>query len=788
MSDRPGNFPGHRAKPDSTNTSSNSRAYGNGRDSNSGRGMPPQGRPRDGQNGCQEPYTHSAESLENKRESFLVPHTRCVFAEHPNMSPYDWPSMQKDADTYPPQTSQRPRPTQSASHDPGTRSLEKNQRPVPTHSTSHGRHGPGLDRTESWDKISNVEKDRGAKLRRNLSAKDKLLAARGHNVSQERLSPGGNPGSLPMASSQGCLREREKKGPPIAYNRHAANFEGAAARNIAPFFSSSGNLRESRNAAGVDTFIQSLKDRPLPDKGSLRDDYEYVQPMAPPGRKTSFESPNNGDLRRHGSRKASFQEERSRNNNRGNLDNYYSQFSPQTDSYGNQHRRGESAFTRSPEDYRHQQSQISPPMHQLNRNASCESSNPANMLRPDSHQMFDPQYYRDNGLSHHQQGRQHQGRVLTQPQSNLASATNNGTMQRNKSFHFCRTDRTAAQLPSANPRESLSYGELQSWPGRTISLYRDVKFICCQCNGHSNICNPGHMEGWDLTPFICWGGQRYACNHIPCSNCDFHAKKLRKMAVWPTRRTLNENTLAFGSVRWTWLCYSCGAVKRTDQPAGSHPLSWNKKWECDGCGKDWNEACPTFLIEDRDVDELSNVAENLLRAPPVSRFSPETKKEKRDLGQRVEGVVHKAGTQFKRLVGKTEVREIFRPSTSKSYSKHHRFGSFGEIFGQRDRSSRKDLRKERTENPLRRVETVDRGFEGTRDVPERSPRRPEPDVNGGHRQKRREPVRQKSSPQLGTMRDVDRDSDRERDRWRKVGKVKMNVPPTTAHKRKNSMF
>lgn len=263
--------------------------------------------------------------------------------------------------------------------------------------------------------------------------------------------------------------------------------------------------------------------------------------------------------------------------------------------------------------------------------------------------------------------------------------------------------------------------------------------------------------------------------------------------MWPTRRTLDENTLAFGSGRWTWLCYRCGAVKRTDQPAGSHPLSWNKKWECDGCGKDWNEACPTFLIEESDFDELNNVAENPLRAPPVYRFSPETKKEKRDLGQRVEGVVHKAGKEFKKLIGKTEVREIIRPSTSKSHSKHHRFGSFGEIFGQRDRSSRKDLRKERTENPLRRVETVDGVFEGTRDVPERSPRRPEPERSprrpepepeAERRRERREPMRQRSSPQLGTMGDMDRNRDRER----KAVKVKMNVPPTKTHKRKNSMF
>lgn len=237
----------------------------------------------------------------------------------------------------------------------------------------------------------------------------------------------------------------------------------------------------------------------------------------------------------------------------------------------------------------------------------------------------------------------------------------------------------------------------------------------------------------------------------------------------------------------------CGAVKRTDQPPGLLPLSWEKKWECDGCGKGWSDRCATFLIDDKNVEELNGVAESLLRAPPVNIFSHEIKKEKRDLGKRVEGVVHKAGKELKKLLGKTEVRELIRPATSKSYSKNHRFGNFGEKFGhfgERERFSRKELRKERTEDPLRMVDMMEDVPQRThrRMEPERSPRRPEPEVDRTrrHRQERRGPMRQRSSPQLGTLRDVDRNEGR--DRERQAGRVKMNVPRPTTHKRKNSMF
>lgn len=725
----------------------------------------------------------------------MVPHTARTFAEHPNMSPYDWPSMRKDEDPEPPETSDRPAPTRSASHDP---------RLEPFH------------HTQAWDRNFDGEKDR-EELSRNRSSRDKMTAAqrkpsldqqrnnlgrgdnstrRGHNASQDRLSPGTHPGSH-MASPSGRLqeRERERKGPPVAYNRHAANVEGAATKGISPFFNSSGKLRESRSGAGVDTLIQSLKDRPVPKKESPRDTYEHEQsiPSLPAGRKVSFESPNNDELRRQRSRKASQQDERLRSNNGGILNNSYSLFPPRNDSYGNQHRHEEPALYRSPEDYRHQQSQVSPPIRQPQRNVSFESPNPSYRARPDSHQMFDPQYHRNNDAMHQQQGRQNQGHGPAHPQSNLTSATRNGTMQRNQSLHHRRADVPTAHSPTADLRATANHGEMQQWASRTIALCRDLKLICCQCNEHSQLCNAGHQEGWDLTPFCCYGGSEHTCNHTPCSNCDFHSRKLRRMAVWPTRRTLCENTLVFGSVRWTWLCDMCGAVKRTDQPPGLLPLSWEKKWECDGCGKGWSDRCATFLIDDKNVEELNGVAESLLRAPPVNIFSHEIKKEKRDLGKRVEGVVHKAGKELKKLLGKTEVRELIRPATSKSYSKNHRFGNFGEKFGhfgERERFSRKELRKERTEDPLRMVDMMEDVPQRThrRMEPERSPRRPEPEVDRTrrHRQERRGPMRQRSSPQLGTLRDVDRNEGR--DRERQAGRVKMNVPRPTTHKRKNSMF
>lgn len=740
--------------------------------------MPPQGH---GHLGYQDPHLHRTGSLENNRESFMVPHTARTFAEHPNMSPYDWPSMQKDDE----------------SEDP-----EASGRPAPAHSASHASRLEPLHHTQPRDRNLDVRQERAVELTRNPSSREKRVAAqkrnpslddqrndlgtgdnstrRGYKASQERFSPGGNPGSSQRTNPQDRLRERERKGPPIAYHRHATHVEGAATKAMAPFFNASGNLRESRSAAGVDTFIQSLKDRPVPERRPSRDDYEYEESMAAllSGRKVSFDTPNHDELRRHGSRNGCQRNDRLRNDDGDHLDNPYSLFPPRNDAYGDDYQHGESALYRSPEDYRHQQFGVSPPTRQPHRNISFDNPNPAYGTRPDSHQMFDPQYHRNNERTH---GRHNQSHVLAQPQSNIMQATNNGTIDRNKSLHFRRPDVPKAQLN----------GEMQQWAGRTISLYRDLKLTCCQCNEHSQLCNPGHKEGWDLTPFCCYGGPGQTCHHIPCSNCGFHSKKLRKMAVWPTRRTITENTLAFGSVRWTWLCYRCGAVKRTDQPPGTHPLGWQKKWECDGCGKDWNDTCPTFLIEDGDVEELNRVAESLLRVPPVSQFLPEIKKEKRDIGKRVEGVVHKAGKGFKKLLGKTEVREIIRPSTSKSHSKHHRLGTFGERFGQfgeREKPSRKELRKERIGDPLRGAGTME-------NVPQRSPRRMEPerspgwreqDVDRRHRQERREPVRQRSSPQLRTMGDIDRNG--ERDKERKAGRVKMDVPRHTAHKRKNSMF
>lgn len=716
----------------------------------------------------------------------MVPHTARTFADHPNMSPYDWPSMQKDDDT---------------------ELLETSARPVPARSASHASRLELLPHIRPWDRNLDVGQDRAAELTSNLSSRDKPMAAqrkpslehqrnhigpsnnstrRGYNASQERSSPGGNSGSSQRTHPQDRVQEREKKGPPVAYNRHAANVEGAATKDMAPFFNSSGNLRESRSAVGVDTFIQSLKDRPLPERGLSRDNYEHEQSMASllPGRKVSFESTSYDQPRRHGSKNAFQRDERLRNNHGDKSNNSYSLFPPHNDSYGDQYRHGESTLHRSPEDYRHQQSQVSPPIRQPHRNIGFKSPKSASSLRPDSHQMFDPQYHRNNEPT------LQQGHVPAQEQPNFASANNNGAVQRNRSLHFRRDDVPMANLHTADARAMVSDGEIQ---GRTIALYQDLKLICCQCNEHSQLCNPGHIEGWDLTPFCCYGGPGHSCYHIPCSNCGFHSRKLRKMAVWPTRRTITENTLAFGSVRWTWLCYRCGAAKRTDSPPGSHPLSWQKKWECDDCGKDWNDTCPTFLIDDGDVEELNRVAESLLRVPPVRWISPEIKKDKRDIGKRMEGVVHKAGKEFKKLLGKTEVTEIVRPSTSRSHSKHHRFGTFGDKFGhfgEREKASRRDLRK---------VETMENVAEGSstprRRVAERSAPRPEPDVDRRPREERREAVRQRSSPQLGTMGDVDgdrdgdRDGDGERDKERKAGnRVKMSEAGAAAHKRKNSMF
>ncbi|TID27433.1 hypothetical protein E2P81_ATG00192 [Venturia nashicola] len=710
---RPSNFPGHRTNPDLRNPSSTSQALEYGHDTNRGREIPLQGLHRDGHLNHQVPHPLRTGSLDNNRESFMVPHTARTFAEYPGLNPYDWPSMQKDDDTEIPETSGRPMPPHFERYAP---------RLEPLH---HAQHG---------DRNLDMGQDRAVQLTRSAGSRDQMMATQrkpsldkqrndlgprdkstrcGYKASRERFIPGGHPGFSQTMTPQARLREREKRGPPVAYTRHAANVDGAATKGMAPLFGLSGQLRESRSAVGVDTFIQSLKDKPLPERRPSHDNYDREQSMAPllPGRKLSFDSRDNNELRRHRSRKGSQQSERVRNDNEHSLDNSYSLFPPRNDSYGNHYRQEESGVCRSPEDYLQHQSQVSPPMRQPRRNVSFESSDPASRLRPDSHQMFDSQYHRDNERTRHQQGRHNQGHVAAQGTLNVGSSNNNATMEKNKSLHFRRADGPMTQSHQVEPRANVVSGELQQWAGRTIALYRDLELTCCQCNEHSQIFNPGHKEGWDLTPFCCYGGLGDTCYHVPCSNCGFHSRRLRKMAVWPTRRTITENTLAFGSVRWTWLCYRCGRVKRTDQPPGSHPLSWQKKWECDGCGKDWNDTCPTFLIEDRDVEELNRVAESLLRVPPpapVSRFSPEIKKEKRDLGKRVEGVVHKAGKEFKKLLGKTEVREMVRPSTSKSHSQHHRFGSFGEKFGHfgERESSRKDLRRERTGDPLRKAETV----------------------------------------------------------------------------------
>ncbi|QDS67527.1 hypothetical protein FKW77_002338 [Venturia effusa] len=789
MSDRPGHFPGHKANSDFTNSSSYPRATAHGHDLNRGRELRGTHRLQlDDQTGLQVPQLHGTGFIDT-RESFMVPHTGRVFAEHQGMSPYDWPSINRD-DPSPPGPHQQPE-----SNQPTSGGLQLGL--PPTHQTDYLGH------------VTGSHQDRAQpELKRNLSAKEKLLAKqrkptldphsdhrgvrdyssrRGNNASPEKFSLSEKPNSSPMAGPQGRPLGRVKKGPPVAYNRNAANVEQAAARGIAPYFSSSGHLRESRTAAGVDTFIQSLKDRPLPANGTFPSDHEHKQTMLPPspGRRVSFDTSCEIEPRQFQTRKFPSQEEGSRNDDEGDLNFSNPISTPQSDLYGSRHQYGSPAMR--------------PPI----CNASFESPNPAYRSRPDSYQMFDPQYHRNNGLPHRQQGRPSQGYIPVQPQSNLTEAINNGTMQRNRSIHFNRGPGSMPSLPTTDLRATVSYNELQKWAEKTISLYRDVRMICCQCNAHSELCNDGHKEGRDLRPFTCWGNQGHTCCHIPCSDCYFHSKGLKRMAAWPTRRTLDENTLVFGSVRWTWLCYRCGTAKRTDHPSGSHPLSWEKKWQCNGCGKDWNDSCPTFLMEERDVDELNRAAERLLRAPVVRQFFPEAQKERRDLGKRVEGVVHKAGKEFKKLLEKTEVQELIRPSTShrpstsRSHSRVHRFGHFGERFGhpvEREKSSRKDSRK----ITLGRAETMDR-------VPQRSPRRsqlersprdpklnrpkrPEPEGERSQRHERREAMRQRSSPQLGAMGDVDRKRGGEIAEDRRTRREKMDVPKHTAHKRKNSMF
>lgn len=797
MFSRPSNTPGHGANLDLPDAALDTQpsAYEHGIDSAYTEEMPGYGRGRDGQDDYQDGPVHNPQATPNARDTFGVPHTRCAFAGHENIDPYRWPSIQ----------------------DSDIELLETALPPVPAQATNHG---PSLSYTDSWDVIFDQDKERAPNIKWSLSARERILNAtqrrpsldqpgrqdlqRGtsaainsnqleQKLSRERSTTTRNPiTSQPRSPQRHNTQVRERKAPPIAYNTYAPHVERAvdSARDISPHLTQLGTVGESRSAAGVDTFIRELKDRPVPSrsgslgsnrgKESLRDYYKNEQPLVSHtvGRKVSYEDSFTDGIRRQGSRKASFEYDRPRQNNDGSrLGNDYSLFPSQPGSSRFQIRSEDPASNRAlKDDLQHHQ--ISPPPLLPNLDFGNESANRPNRLRrarPESHQLFDPQFYCNDDPSHHQQGHQTQNYFPTPPDSTVASPAKNGTLHKARSIQFRRVDGTQAEIPHPDDgyslRESVLYGELQSWAARTIALYKDVEMTCCQCNEANEICNEGHKEGWNIDVFHCYGGRGFDCNHLPCVGCNFTSRTLRRMAIWPRRSDVEHNHHLFADVKWTWLCCCCGTARRTDSARGEQRLRWREKWRCDGCGMDWSERCPTFLIGEEDVDELNRVASSLISReqrggssrPIATPLSGHTKDKGKHWLERVEKAVAKGAERFKKVVT-GEVNDVNRPATSRS----HRHG--------REHQER-TLRRAPTEGVLRRSDGVRLEdiiqARAARASTSPSPS-PEQDIQES-RQEGHELRRRQSSPVLGTLGGLRK-------------KVTERGPNHGLRKRKGSMF